>query len=96
MTGGQVAALAVGAVLVFWMVGAYNRLVALRNAIGAAWAQVDEQLQRRRLVLESMAQALRPGLAEEPAALEALLGALLQVQAAADAVRARPAHIAVQ
>ncbi|MED5621604.1 LemA family protein [Ideonella sp. BN130291] len=90
MTGGQVGALITGAVLVFWMVGAYNRLVALRNAIGGAWAQVEEQLQRRRQALEAMVGALRPVLQEEPTALDALVGALLQVQAAADAVRARP------
>ena len=29
------------ALLVFWMLGAYNRLVALRNGIIAAWSQVD-------------------------------------------------------
>ena len=90
MTAGQITALAVAAVLAFWMVGAYNRLVALRSAIGAAWAQVDEQLQRRRAVLDTLVQALRPSLDEAPTALDALQGALLQVQAAADAVRARP------
>jgi LemA protein len=90
VTGGQWSALLAGAVLVFWMVGAYNRLVALRNAIGAAWAQVEEQLQRRRQALEAMVSALRPALPEESNALDALTGALLQLQAAADAVRARP------
>ena len=43
-----VVALAIFAVLLFWAVGAYNRLVALRNAIGEAWAQIDEPLRRRR------------------------------------------------
>lgn len=91
MTGGRVAALALAAVLVFWMVGAYNRLVALRNAIGAAWGQVDEQLQRRRTLLESLLAALRPLLPPDDAtALDALQGALLQVQVASEAVRARP------
>jgi LemA protein len=36
MTRNQIAALVVAAVLAFWMVGAYNRLVGLRNAIGQA------------------------------------------------------------
>jgi LemA protein len=90
VSGGRLAVLLVGAVLVFWMVGAYNRLVALRNAIGAAWAQVDEQLQRRHGLLQSLLEALRTPLAEEAEALEAMQGALLQLQAAAEAVRARP------
>lgn len=94
MSGAQIASLVIAAVLVFWMVGAYNRLVALRNAIGAAWAQVDEQLQRRATVLSPMVEALRPGLTEEPTALDALQGALLQVQAAAEAVRPRPVSTA--
>jgi len=97
MDGSRIAVLGLLAMLVFWMVGAYNRLVGLRNAIGAAWAQVDEQLQRRRQLLQPLVDILRPELAEEPTALDALSGALMQVQAAADAVRARPvsaAHLA--
>ena len=38
MTSGQFALLAVAAVLVFWMVGAYNRLVGGRSALGPGWA----------------------------------------------------------
>jgi len=90
MTAGQMLAMGVAAMLLFWIVGAYNRLVALRNAIGAAWAQVEEQLQRRRHALEPMVQALRPLLPDAAAALDAVEGALLQVQAASDAVKARP------
>jgi LemA protein len=90
VNGSRLLVLGIAAVLMFWMVGAYNRLVALRNAIGQAWAQVDEPLRRRREVLQALADALRPELPDEAASLEALEGALLQVQAAADAVRARP------
>jgi LemA protein len=43
----QLGVLAGAAVLVFWRVGGYNRLVALRTGLGAAYAQVDELLQRR-------------------------------------------------
>ena len=38
------ALLAFGAV---WMIGAYNRLIRLRNRIDAAWAEVDVQLTKR-------------------------------------------------
>ncbi|RVT52446.1 LemA family protein [Rubrivivax albus] len=90
MTGGQMAALAVAAVLVFWMVGAYNRLVGLRNKVGAAWQQVDEALQRRGEAVAPLVAAVRDGLVGEGAALDALLTAQAQVAAAADGLRPRP------
>jgi len=39
--------LAAGAVVLFWAVAAYNRLVGARNAYGNAFAQIDVQLTRR-------------------------------------------------
>jgi LemA protein len=90
VSAAQVAALAAAAVLVFWMVGAYNRLVALRNQVGAAWAQLDEVLQRRGAAVLPLVGALREPLVGEGAALDALLAAQAQVAAAADAMRPRP------
>jgi LemA protein len=91
MSPTQLMLLAAAAVIVFWMVGAYNRLVALRTAIGRAWAQVEQQLQQRRAAFESMLPALRESFGEaDRDAAEALQGALMQVQASADAMRARP------
>ena len=83
--------LAGGALLIFWMLGAYNRLVALRNAIIAAWAQIDETLQRRAAALEALVAGLRDRLPDELATLDALQSAQTQLQAAAEAMRARPA-----
>ncbi|HEY6133161.1 MAG TPA: LemA family protein, partial [Rubrivivax sp.] len=60
------------AVLVFWMVGAYNRLVRLRNGIGAAWAQVDKQLNRRAQALPVLLAALREPMSAEGPALDAV------------------------
>jgi len=34
-------------ILVLWVMGAYNGLVGLRNAVKNAWAQIDVQLKRR-------------------------------------------------
>jgi LemA protein len=90
MTGDSLLALLLGALLVFWMVGAYNRLVALRNGIGTAWAQADEQLRRRRDALPLLVAALREPLEAEQSTLDAVLAALSQSQAAADVLRARP------
>ncbi len=82
--------LALMAILAFWMVGAYNRLVALRNAISAAWQQVDEVLARRGEAVAPLVAALRDGLEGEGASLDALLSGQAQVAAAADGLRGLP------
>jgi LemA protein len=90
VNSGPLIALAGAAVLVFWMLGAYNRMVGLRNAIGAAWQQLDEALVRRGEAVAPLVAALREGLVGEGAALDALLAGQAQVAAAADALRPRP------
>jgi LemA protein len=94
MSATQWAVLAVAALLVFWMVGAYNRLVALRNAIGAAWAQIDAALRLRSEVVAPLAEALRGPLAHEQGALDALASTHLHAQQAALALGARPVAVA--
>ena len=86
----QLVALALGALLVFWMVGAYNRLVALRNAIGQAWAMVDEALRQRAAAAEPLLAALRGPLAGELGALDTLQAALAEAARAAASMAARP------
>jgi LemA protein len=95
MSHTQIAVLAAAAVLVFWMVGAYNRLVALRNAIGQAWQLVDEVLLKRGEAVLPLVAALRAPLAAEQGALDTLLAAQAQVRSAADALRARPVREAL-
>ena len=90
MSTAQIVTLGLAALLVFWMLGAYNRVMALRNAIGGAWQQVDDTLQKRGAAVAPLAAALREPLAAEQRALDALIAAQTQVQAAADAVRLRP------
>lgn len=82
--------LALVVVLIFWGVGAYNRLVGLRNAVGLAWVPLDEALQLRGAAVPPLVAALRDGLVGEGAALDALLSAQAQVAAAADGLRPRP------
>lgn len=74
----------------FWMVGAYNRLVGLRHEIGAAWAQADEQLRRRAQALPTLVEMVRDALPDEGPIYEAVVAAGRQVQVAADALRPRP------
>lgn len=84
--------LALIAVLGFWVIGAYNRLMRHRNAIGAAWAQIDELLVRRSAVIEPLAEALQQPLEAEAKTLAALSQALARQRSAALAVRSRPTH----
>lgn len=86
----QLLTLGIAALLVFWMVGAYNRLVALRNTIGQAWVKVDEALRQRGAAGEPLLAALREPLAAEQGALDALAGALGESAKAAVAMSARP------
>jgi LemA protein len=78
------------AVLGFWVLGAYNRLVALRNAVAAAWAQADDAQRRRGEGTEQLVAALRAPLASEQGALDALWAAQAQSARAAGAMSARP------
>ena len=71
------------AVLALWLLGAHNRVTALKAAVLAAWLQVDAALQFRGQALAALLQAA--------AALEAVAGAQAQVQATADVVRRSPA-----
>jgi LemA protein len=90
MSGSQWAVLGLAAVLVFWMVGAYNRLVALRTAIGESFRQVDELVQRRAAAAIALAARARTPMASEQGAIDAWLAAQATSQRAADALRLRP------
>jgi LemA protein len=90
MTSAQIVGWAIAAVLVFWAVGAYNRLVSLRNDISKAFVPVDAQIRQRHMLLEQWVEALRPLLEHHPQAMDAVLAACNQLQAACDVVRARP------
>ena len=90
MTLGQIAALLLAAVAVFWALGAYNRLVALRNAVGQAWAKVAEAQRQRGEAVKPLVAALRVPLAAEHGALDALLAAQGASEQATLAMAAQP------
>lgn len=78
------------AVLGLWMLGAYNRITALRAAILVAWAQVELALGSRAQALAALLAAVAEPLASETAAVEAVAAAQAQVAAATEALRRRP------
>ena len=82
--------LALLAVLVFWAVGAYNRLVRLKNTIANAFGQIDVQLKRRYDLIPKLVDAASKHLQHEQATLEAVITARNQARSASDAVCNRP------
>lgn len=87
---GEFALLALAALLMFWAIGAYNRLMALRNAIADVGSKVDEALRQRQAAAELLLAALRWPLAAEQGALLAWQAAMAESQQAAAALGARP------
>lgn len=90
MNDTQIATLVGCAVLMFWAVGAYNRLITLRDDISKAFVPVDAQIQRRHALLVQWAEGLRAMLDQAPQLHDAVLAACGQLQAACDGLRVRP------
>ena len=90
MTTTQITAGALCALLLFWMVGAYNRMVNLRNALVARFASVDELCRQRHALLDKQVELLAAALASAGPRLDALRAACRQADAAREHARARP------
>ena len=77
------------AVLLFWAVGAYNRMVSLRNTMLRRFAAVDEQFRSRHALLLQWADTQAGG---EPALLDSLRAACHQAEAACTHARSRASN----
>lgn len=78
------------ALALFWAVGAYNRLVRLKNAISDAFAGIDSQFKDRHDLLLRLVEAASSYLQHDPLTLPALLQARNGVSTAHDGLRAQP------
>ena len=92
MSPNSLIAIALVALLVFWAVGAYNRLVRLKNTIANAFGQIDVQLKRRYDLIPNLVDVAKKYLQHEQATLEAVINARNQARAASDVARSRPAN----
>jgi LemA protein len=81
-------------VLSFWTLGAYNRLMGLRNRISRAWAKVDDALQQRTQAALPLLAALQQPLASEAGALQATQAALSEATRAAATMASAPVQAA--
>ena len=90
MSGLQFTVVAVTTVLAFWTVGAYNRLMRLRNGILRRFVPLGQQFELRHALLQRQLDALAPVLPEHADALLAVRAACTQAQAAAVHARSHP------
>jgi LemA protein len=89
-TSADVAWIAGLAVLVFWVVGAYNRLVSLRGQVAKAFTPVEQQLRQRDLLLQRWLETWRPLVAQARQSMDAVSAACGQLGAALDVLCRRP------
>jgi LemA protein len=61
--------------VLMWLVGAYNRLVALRNRFKNAYAQIDVQLKRRYDLIPNLVETAKGYIRHERSTLEAVVAA---------------------
>ena len=94
LKGTQIALWTGGAVLLFWIVGAYNRLVSLRNVVARQFVPVVEQISLRHALLMQKLDTLAPVLANAGPRVEALRAASQQAEAACGRARTRPSAAA--
>ncbi len=78
--------LAIAAVVVFWLVGIYNGLVRLRNAVKNAWSQIDVQLKRRYDLIPNLIETVKGYASHERETLEAVTKARQQAINVSDSV----------
>ena len=82
---GFIALLVVLALLVFWLIGAYNKLIGLKNQVANAWKQIDVQLKRRHDLIPNLVNTVKGAMQFERETLEAVVSArnkAIQVQQA--------------
>jgi LemA protein len=65
----------IAALLLFWIVGSYNRLVGMRNQVLNGWRQIDVQLKRRHDLIPNLVNAVRGSMDFERDTLTAVMEA---------------------
>ena len=82
--------IAILVVLALWAVGIFNGLVTARNAFKNAFAQIDEQLQRRFDLIPNLVETAKGYITHERETLEAVVAARGAAMAGLSAAKASP------
>jgi len=72
---GALVLLAITALLVLWVIGAYNGLIGLKNKVANAWKQIDVQLKRRHDLIPNLVNTVKGAMDFERSTLEAVIAA---------------------
>src|ERR1700681_30441 len=78
--------------ILMWLVGGYNRLVALRNRYKNAYSQIDVQLKRRYDLIPNLVETAKGYIKHERETLEAVIKARNVAVGAAQAAGANPGN----
>jgi LemA protein len=63
------------AVIVLWIIAAYNGLISLKNQVANAWKQIDVQLKRRHDLIPNLVNTVKGAMDFERSTLEAVISA---------------------
>lgn len=77
-------------VLGLWVLGAYNRIIALRGSLSAAWQQFDVVLRQRQQAIGALMEQISESMPGERAALDAVVAGQVQVATAAEVLARKP------
>ena len=59
----------------FWLIGAYNSLISLKNQVTNAWKQIDVQLKRRHDLIPNLVETVKGAMQFERDTLDAVVSA---------------------
>ena len=72
----------IAAVLLLWIIGAYNALITLKNRVLNAWKQIDVQLKRRHDLIPNLVNTVKGAMDFERGTLDAVISARARAVAA--------------
>ncbi len=84
--------LVVLAVVAFWIVGIYNKLVTLKNRFKNAFSQIEVQLKRRYDLIPNLVETAKGYMSHERDTLEAVIAARNQAMAGLEAAAKDPTN----
>jgi len=90
---GWIIVLVIVAVVAFWAIGAFNRLVSLRNKFKNAFAQIDVQLKRRYDLIPNLVETAKAYMKHERETLENVIKARNSAVTANTAAAADPGNV---